>query len=123
MELEDYNCPLCIGLIEESLVHLFFSCPFASLCWNWIQVHTSEQLDTFQNLELIKEQLRVPFFMEVILIMCWTIWKSRNDLIFSQVQPSLAQAKRFFKSEFALFLYRAKKSYFPFVSQWLNNLV
>lgn len=63
MELEDYNCPLYIGLIEESLVHLFFGCPFASLCWNWIQINASEHLDTFQNLELIKEQLHVPFFL------------------------------------------------------------
>ena len=113
MDLKDYNCPLCIEPTEETLAHLFFNCPFAICCWNWIQVQTFDHRDVFQNLERIKVQMRVSFFMEVILIMCWTIWKSRNDLIFSQIQPNLDQAKRFFKSEFALFLCRAKRVISP----------
>ena len=43
MELQDYNCVLCNGLIEESLCHLFIHCPFATSCWNWLQVQTDQQ--------------------------------------------------------------------------------
>jgi len=33
MTLQDYNCILCNGSAEESLVHLFLDCPFAVQCW------------------------------------------------------------------------------------------
>ena len=42
MELQDYNYVLCNGLIEESLCHLFIHCPFATSCWNWLQVQTDQ---------------------------------------------------------------------------------
>jgi hypothetical protein len=58
MELEYYNCVLCDSSSDETLVHLLF---------------------------LLKNQLQVPFFVEIIIIlMCWTIWNSRNGLIFNR---------------------------------------
>jgi len=47
MELEDHSCVLCDSSSDETLVHLLF---------------------------LLKNQLQVPFFMEIIILMCWTIW-------------------------------------------------
>ena len=32
--LDDYNCVLCNSRCEETLFHLFFSCPFSQDCWN-----------------------------------------------------------------------------------------
>ena len=113
MELQDYNCVLCNGLIEESLCHLFIHCPFATSCWNWLQVQTYQQMDFLRNIELFKRQLQVPFFTEIIIIMCWTIWKTKNGLIFNQIQPSIQASKREFKDEFTLLLLRAKKKFFP----------
>ena len=123
MDLQDYNCILCNGLIEESLCHLFIHCPFANACWNWLQIQTDQHLNFFQNLEGFKRQLQVPYFTEIITIMCWTIWKARNALIFNQVQPSVQNSKKELKDEFALLLLRAKKKYFPSIDLWLSNLV
>jgi hypothetical protein len=73
MELLDYNCVLCNNLVEESLTHLMLHCPFASACWNWLNVQVLHHLDAFRNLGSFKLQLQVPFFMEIIILMCWSI--------------------------------------------------
>ena len=87
-----------------------------------MQIEIDQQMDFLQNLEMFKRQLQVPFFIEIIIIMCWIIWKARNGLIFSQVQPSIQDSKREFKNEFVLLLLRAKKKYSPSIGLWLKNL-
>jgi hypothetical protein len=123
MDLPDYNCVLCHQTIEESIFHLLIGCPFATACWNWLGLQITNQGELLLCLESFRDQLQVPFFMEVIILMCWTIWQMRNGLIFNNRPPSLQQAKGDFKSEFALLLFRAKQSYFPRVELWLNSLV
>lgn len=67
-----YTCPL-YKIAEESLFHLFVQCPFAAQCWASIGVQVDQDLDPFQNLQSFKDQLQVPFFMEIIILTCWTI--------------------------------------------------
>jgi hypothetical protein len=122
MVLQDYTCVLCNGAIEESQTHLFLQCPFAMQCWGSINLQVQQHLDPFQNLQSFKDQLSEPFFMEVIVLMAWTIWKSRNDLIFRQIVPNLTIAKQNFNAECQLLLLRAKRSYFPKIEQWIANL-
>jgi hypothetical protein len=64
----------------------------------------------------------VPFFMEIITLMCWAIWKAGNDFIFQQINPLLENTKEDFRREFGLLLLRAKKSYSPLINQWIANL-
>jgi hypothetical protein len=123
MNLQDYNCLLYNNRIQESLFHLLISCPFVQACWNQIGIHVNPQDDLFHCFRKFRRQLQVPFYMEVIIIMSWTIWQMRNNLIFNNKPCSLQEASRVFKLEFALLLHRAKRSYFPRISLWLNNLV
>jgi hypothetical protein len=123
IELQDYSCVLCSSLTEEYLLHLMVQCPFASTCWNWIGLQVSDQQDLFQNLESLRRQLQVPFYMEIIILMCWAIWHVRNGLIFNNRLPTINEAKRLFKSEMVLLLVRARRSYFPWIELWINNLV
>lgn len=44
MFLQDYNCVLCFGASEESLVHHFLECPFAAQCWAWLQIQLDQSL-------------------------------------------------------------------------------
>ena len=122
MALQDFNCVLCNAAVEESLLHLFLECPFATQCWGLINIQTNQHSDPFQNLQSFRDQLRVPFFMEVIILMAWTIWRSRNYLIFRQVNPSILLALQNFKVELQLLLLRAKRSYSPGLDQWIANL-
>jgi hypothetical protein len=81
-----------------------------------------QSLDPFQTLQSFKDQLPVPFFMEIIIIMCRTIWKVRNDMIFRQISPRMQNAKEDFRKEFELLLLRAKKSYSSQINLWTANL-
>lgn len=123
MLLQDYSCPLCNGTLDESSTHLCLECPFAYQCWTWINLQPDSNLDPFQNLQSFRNQMRAPFFMEVIILMCWAICKARNDAIFCQIAPTLQNLKIDFKVELQLLLLRAKKSYSPRFNQWIANLV
>lgn len=80
MDLESYNCVLCHLDAEESLLHLFFHCPFAASCWNVLGLAHLIQEDPFQTFSAFKE---------IVVAMCWAIWSARNDLIFRHQQHSI----------------------------------
>ena len=37
MTLQGYNCPLCNGSAEETLIHMFIHCTFTTQCWAWLK--------------------------------------------------------------------------------------
>lgn len=77
------------------IVAFLFTALFVAACWSWLQLQIDQHLNFLQNLEMFMRQLCVPFFTEIIIIMCWTIW-------FNQIQPSIQGSKRAFKEEFVL---------------------
>jgi hypothetical protein len=65
MQLESYDCELCILQKEERLRHLFFKCSFARNCWLQIGVIVSIWLKPTKAMRHIKRMIRVPFAMEI----------------------------------------------------------
>jgi hypothetical protein len=123
MALDDYNCAICIIRTEETLLHLFLDCPFAISCWATLGLVILNSNDPFQTIASFRDKLNLPFFMEVIIFMCWAIWLVRNDAIFRGINPSIFNAKRHFKMDFAQVILRAKKAYLPSINQWLEAYV
>lgn len=123
MFLQDYNCVFCSYGVEESLSHLFFDCPFAQACWNTLNLMIPVNCTTEQIIETFKLQLHLPYFMEVIITMCWAIWTCRNDVIFRNIPATVRRCKMIFKSEFALVILRAKSSFHPSIDLWLESYV
>lgn len=123
MVLGDYNYVLCDLALEESLIHLFLACPFSRDCWITLGLVIQNLADPFGTLHSFRQQLQVPFFMEIIVTMCWSIWTERNDAIFKHVQPSIASCKSTFRREFAQVILRAKSSLKPLFTQWLEAYV
>lgn len=123
MVLQDYNCVLCSHNIEESLFHLFFDCPFAMACWYSLNLVIPVNCTPLQIFEAFKAQLQIPFFLEIIVTMCWSIWTVRNDAIFRGLPISIRSCKMIFKSEFALVILRAKYSFHPDIDLWLEAFV
>ena len=121
MALECYSCVLC--LLDETLMHLFFHCPFALACWNTLWLAHLVESELLQTLAVFRDHLQRPFFMEIIISMCWAIWSSRNDNIFRSIQHSLASCKFIFRKGLALVKLRAKGNYQPMLDQWLNSFV
>ena len=40
MTLESYNCEICSLMVEETVEHLFWRCPFAQQCWEILNLQT-----------------------------------------------------------------------------------
>ena len=119
MHLDDFNCVFCSLNIEEDLLHMLFHCPFAMACWYSLQLYIPNSEEVSVILESLRSQLRVPFFMEIIITKCWAIWMMRNDIIFRNLAHSIQRCR----NEFALVILRAKARYHPLIDQWLDNFV
>jgi hypothetical protein len=95
-------------------------------CWFSLNLHINTDDELFITLEHFKQQLGVHFYMEIIVLMSWSTWVSRNDNIFKEfchldqiAGPSLKKlggfAPRFSfkKKELSLVIHRVKKKIFP----------
>ena len=98
------------------------NCHFAHACWASIDLIVGHD-DPFSTLDHLGDQLRIPFFMEFIIVMSWCIWMQRNDFIFKEVPPTQASCVQHFKKEFAIVILRAKPRYKSQMSLWLEALV
>ena len=123
MFLQSYNCVLCNELVEETVEHLFLHCEFAKECWSIIGLTIPLGQESFQILDSFRRQLNVQFFMEIIILLCWSIWMSRNNLIFRNEEATKDKCKAIFRNLFGLVILRAKKKYFPEISLWLEQLL
>jgi hypothetical protein len=105
---------------EETLAHLFWSCPFAQQCWAVVcpQVisHQQSVLEAFYD---IKDTLNLPFVLEIIMLAAWGIWIIRNMKIFEDQNPSISAWKIVFKQELHLLSYRMKKKCHAPFTAWL----
>jgi hypothetical protein len=57
----------------------------------------------------IKRNLGLPFAMNIIIIMCWSIWMERNAWIFNNIAPSVDNYKANLKRDLPLVIHRTKK--------------
>ncbi|PWA39632.1 reverse transcriptase zinc-binding domain-containing protein [Artemisia annua] len=104
--IADIGCQIC-GYGDESIEHLFFSCLVASVVWQGISQWCKGpnifafsfgdllELHNFVGLKGIAKEV----FQGIIRIGCWSLWKARNELRFSNkaVRPSdiLSEVKSF----------------------------
>jgi hypothetical protein len=70
------------------LAHLFIHCSFAQACWASIGLLVGAD-GPFDTLLDPKDQLGVPFFMEVIITLSWCIRMQRNNLILKDCSHTL----------------------------------
>lgn len=47
MHLDSFDCALCLDATEETMDHLFLTCPFANSCWSQIGVTLQSQSSIF----------------------------------------------------------------------------
>lgn len=66
--LQPYNCATLNFPMEETLHHLFWSCPFAEYCWDFICPQRGRNLSVLEGFEDLKHKLNVPFYMEIIIL-------------------------------------------------------
>ena len=110
MHLDDYSCALCSYQGDETIEHLFLTCLFVQACLNSIGLQANPD--------------SAIFFMGILIIMSWTIWNSKNNLIFKNKSLSIQGAKSFFKKGFAMVIHREKPRYLlAIIHCWLDALL
>ena len=122
MILEEYTCAVMNCQQEETLHHLFWGCQFSRICWNFICPQRSPNLSVLEAFQDLKEKLKVPFFMEIIILGSWAIWISRNNKIFENIQPSFQGWKHIYFEELKLLSHRIKAKYAAEFNIWLTSL-
>jgi uncharacterized protein YcgL (UPF0745 family) len=122
MILESYDCVLCQRRTEETLLHLFFACPFAQSCWSSIGFNIQNQSDIFNALDLIRGQANHEFFLLSAILMTWSIWGARNDYISKGIQPSLTRTKSCYLKELQILSLRASTRHKVAFDSWILNL-
>jgi len=121
MALETYNCEICLMLVEETVDHLFWHCPFAQQCWGLLGLNVVQAGGAFEDVLAIKEQMHSQFFMVAVILMSWTIWKARNELIFNNNQLGIQECKNYF-FKVNLVSLRVKASLSAHFDQWIQQL-
>nr|TKW22750.1 hypothetical protein SEVIR_4G248600v2 [Setaria viridis] len=122
MIMDSYTCELCILQKRETVAHLFLKCNFAKACWSSIGVIFATTREPLHILNLIRRKLNVSFFMEIIVIMTWSIWTIRNDWTFNCKAPTVQEVKRRFVVELrTISLHRAKPSMAPAMLNWIDS--
>lgn len=123
MALDSYHCALCNQLTEETAYHLFVDCAFAKMCWDIIGIDISSDTPFPELVSLMRVQLNSSFFMEAVILMCWTIWTARNDLIFRGEGRNRADWSRIFFKELNLLQHRLKPGQEQQFNSWIQSLV
>jgi hypothetical protein len=121
MALESYTCENCIWQKEETVYHLFLRCNFAKACWNSIGINPPRIAQPEEASANLKQQLNVPFSMEIIILMTWSIWKCRNEWIFENQDPTVQHCKNEFRKELLLVIHRARGKYDNSIPDWLHQ--
>ena len=122
MVLSSYTCALCSFLVEETAQHLFLDCDFARMCWNMIGLDIPLNTSIEDMIMVLKAQINPPFFMETIILMSWTIWTARNELIFRGIGFNYDLCGRAFFKELKLLLFRVQQGQHHNLEQWIQTL-
>ena len=121
--LEDYNCAVGGCQQEETLHHLFWGCQFVQQCWDFICPTRTPNLSVLEAFQDLKDKLRYPFYMEIIILGAWAIWITRNNKIFENIAPSFQGWKFIFLEELKLLKFRMRKKHERQFSVWLQGLL
>ena len=74
-------CVMCNDQIAEDISHLFFDCPFA-VAWHKLGFSWSNAVDIHSWIMQGRDDMGLPFFIEIFIIAAWEIWNLRNGKIF-----------------------------------------
>ena len=97
MTMQDYNCALYSDHTEETLANLFWNCPFALQCWDFLTPNKHIGISTYDEIPMITSQLPQEIAQDIVLMSCWGIWSVRNDKIFRSAAPHINSWKHYLK--------------------------
>jgi hypothetical protein len=121
--LPTYACVTLPCVKEETLIHLFWTCPFANHSWDYICPTRDKNLSVMESIEDIKMKIGLPFGMDIIIVATWSLWIVRNNKIFNNIRPSFSSWKAIYLQELRLISFRMKRKHVESFREWLQNQV
>lgn len=121
--LDCYHCVVRNYQFEETLQHLFLSCPLllnVGIMFAQTREHNLSVLEAFED---IKRKLNKPFFMEIVILAAWAIWITRNNKIFENIQPTFQRWKSVYFYEPDLLRHRMKSKHADAYFAWLLTVM
>jgi hypothetical protein len=109
-QLQSYQCVVTNCTDEETLVHLFWACPFAEQCWNFVCPQRSKRLSILESFEDVRSKIKLPLAMEILILAAWGIWIVRNNKVFKNQNVAFNSWKAIYSEELRLLLHRMKKN-------------
>lgn len=91
------------------------------LCWNHMGIHCDHSLD-FSMIISAMEHFGNKFFMQIMAVSPWEIWKQRNAVIFREYIPFFSSWRLCFKDTLKLQLLRVAPELRSEISFWLDSL-
>jgi hypothetical protein len=111
---------MCNMRVNETIEHLFFSCPLSIQCWNRIEVHWDLTLNIEDRIYQARQDNNLDFFLEMTLLAAWELWKLRNDKIFNRGNHSIARWFSNFQNQCYKHLVRFKADLRSTFRPWLD---
>lgn len=71
MLLPEYSCALCSEGTEETLVHLFWGCPFALLCWDHLMPNKQRGIYAYDEILLTIKHLPPEIALDIVIMGFW----------------------------------------------------
>ena len=119
---DEHHCVLCPTRLHEDRMHLFFQCNYSQRIWNCLQIDWSQGVDIQEAAVRARRSFAQPFFMEVVILACWNIWKQRNAMIFEGERPSFRGWKRGFIHDISMLEHRIKRKFISLLVAWIGSL-
>jgi hypothetical protein len=117
---------MCVNFASFSVKKSFgtytSNAQFAKNCWQAIGVAVPGWLKSNRATRRIKRSLNKPFAMEVIILVCWSIWCMRNGWLFQNRDPSIQNCLALLKRELDLVIHRTRKSWASDLQSWIADL-
>ncbi|XP_076920464.1 uncharacterized protein LOC143581588 [Bidens hawaiensis] len=104
--LDNLQCVLC-GNFEETSQHLMIHCCVSKWVWSiihdWVKLPKRVNFDTLEEIldfpkKSIKNKEECRAVQSISMVVCWMIWKARNDVIFNNVPFQMSKIVNDIKS-------------------------
>ena len=79
--------------------------------------------DALSYITSLKQDINKPFSMDIVILVCWAIWKTRNNFIFQGIVPNLYGCRRIFKDELSLLVHKATRKTYAGLSDWVQHFL
>nr|TKW41484.1 hypothetical protein SEVIR_1G319400v2 [Setaria viridis] len=116
--IADPACELCGQ--PEDCDHLILRCRFAAQVWAALPADTTGA--SVRCLWNIPRPTTVPsrHYSSFILLVCWLLWKSRNELVFQNITPSIGRFWLACRDEARLWSHRLKTEDRQIADAWCS---